>query len=198
MVTDTPSRSASWISFSRSTSARAWRNASPTRSWRWEGPAGEPRSPPRMGWREEERLGGRRDIFTHLSFPPMRASRYSKPDLSRGPARISPAGMTGLQRALNGFDLETLDHVALLHVLIVGEGHAAFLAALNLFHFILEALERGQIAFVNHDIVADQAHLGPAAHDALGDAATGHLADLGDVEHFQDLGKVAGCRVTEG
>ena len=80
------------------------------------------------------------------------------------------------------------DDVALLHVLVVGEGHAAFLAGLHLAHFVLEALQGGKFAFVDHDIVADQAHLGAAAHDAFGDAAARDLADLGDVEHFQDFG----------
>src|SRR6185437_13151269 len=91
------------------------------------------------------------------------------------------------QRALDGFDLETLDDVALLHVLIVGEGHAAFLADLDLAHFVLEALERRQVAFMDHDIVADQANLRATAHQAFGDLAARHLADLGDREDFQDF-----------
>src|ERR1700744_354803 len=91
------------------------------------------------------------------------------------------------QRALDGFDLETLDNVALLHVLIIGESHAAFLADLNLAHFVLEALERRQIAFVNDDIVADQANLRATTHQAFGDLAARHLADLADGEDFQDF-----------
>ena len=43
-------------------------------------------------------------------------------------------------------------------------------------------------AFVDHDVVAQQPHLGPAAHDAFGHAAAGDLADPGDVEHLADLG----------
>src|SRR3954470_16133918 len=97
-------------------------------------------------------------------------------------------GWVALQRTLNGFDVETFDDVTLLHVLVIGEGHAAFLAGLHLAHFILEALEGGEFAFMDHDIVADQPYLGTAAHDAFGDLAACNLADLGDVEHFQDLG----------
>src|SRR6185437_1492312 len=59
---------------------------------------------------------------------------------------------------------------------------------LDFAHLVLEALERGKLAFVDHDVVAHQAHARTTANDALGDAATGDLADLGDVEHFQDLG----------
>src|SRR6185437_12620405 len=59
---------------------------------------------------------------------------------------------------------------------------------LDFAYLVLEALERGKLAFVDHDVVAHQAHARTTANDALGDAATGDLADLGDVEHFQDLG----------
>src|SRR5271154_6842679 len=83
------------------------------------------------------------------------------------------------QRALDGFDLETLDHIALLHVLVIGEGHAAFLTVLDFAHFILEALEGRKFAFMDHHIVADQPHLGAAAHTAFGDAAARDLAHLG-------------------
>ena len=41
---------------------------------------------------------------------------------------------------------------------------------------------------MHDDVVADQAHIGAAFHGAVGDAATRDLADLGDVEHFQDQG----------
>ena len=41
---------------------------------------------------------------------------------------------------------------------------------------------------MDHDIVADEAHLGAAAHQTFRHAATGHLADLGDREHFQHFG----------
>src|SRR6187431_2809875 len=65
-------------------------------------------------------------------------------------AMLHPKPTRGLKRALNGFDVETFNDVALLHVLIIGEGHAAFLADLHFLHFILEALEGGEFAFVDH------------------------------------------------
>ena len=52
---------------------------------------------------------------------------------------------------------------------------------------VLEALERRQLAFVDHDVVADQAHARAALDLAVGDAAAGDLADLGDVEDLEDL-----------
>jgi hypothetical protein len=55
-------------------------------------------------------------------------------------------------------------------------------------HFVLEALERLERAFVDHHVVADQADLGAALDLAFGDTATGNLADLGDVEDLEDLG----------
>src|SRR4029077_18408979 len=92
-----------------------------------------------------------------------------------------------LKRALDGFDVEAFDDVALLHVLVVGERHAALLAGLHLAHLVLETLERRKLAFVDHDIVADEAHPRAAAHDTVGDAAAGNLADLGDREDLEDL-----------
>ena len=41
---------------------------------------------------------------------------------------------------------------------------------------------------MDHHVVADQTHLGAALHIAFGDLTTRHLADLGDVEHLEDLG----------
>src|SRR4029077_12320464 len=47
-----------------------------------------------------------------------------------------------LQRALDRLYAIALDHVADTHVAVVLEGHAAFLAGLHFFHFILEAFQR--------------------------------------------------------
>ena len=52
---------------------------------------------------------------------------------------------------------------------------------------VLEALELRELAFVDHDVVADQAHIGAALDHAVGDAAAGDLADLGDLEDLEDL-----------
>ena len=54
--------------------------------------------------------------------------------------------------------------------------------------FVLEALQRRELAFVDDHVVAQQADAGAALDGAFGDAAAGDLADLGDVEDFADLG----------
>ena len=80
-----------------------------------------------------------------------------------------------------------LDHVALAHVLIVLERHAAFLTGNDFTRIVLEALELRQLAFMNNDVVADETHVGATFDLAVGDAAAGNLADLRDVEDLEDL-----------
>src|SRR6478609_4269918 len=92
-----------------------------------------------------------------------------------------------LQRALDRLYTITLDNVADTHVAVILERHAAFLAGLHFLHFVLEALQRRQLALMHDDVVANEADIGAALHGSVGDAATGDLADLGNVEHFQDL-----------
>src|SRR5437764_6911447 len=98
-------------------------------------------------------------------------------------AYLSVYGATmRLQRALDGLDPVALDHVAGLHVLIILKGHAAFLAGGYLARIVLEALELAELAFVHHHAVADEPHIGAALHRAVGHAAAGDVADLGDFE----------------
>jgi hypothetical protein len=85
-------------------------------------------------------------------------------------------------------DPETLDDIASANVFVVLEGHAAFLPGIDFGDLVLEALQSLELAFVNDNAVADEANARATLDLALGDAATGHLADLGDVEHLQDLG----------
>src|SRR5690606_37167076 len=92
-----------------------------------------------------------------------------------------------LQSPRHGFDAEALYQIALPNVLIIFEGHAAFLSGENFLHLVLETLEGRKLAFVDHYIVPDQAHIGAAFHTALRDTAARHFADLGDVEHLQDF-----------
>src|SRR5262245_57820417 len=92
------------------------------------------------------------------------------------------------QRALHLLNAEAFDDIADAHVLVVLERHAAFLADLPFAHVVLEALERRERAFVHDDIVADEPDFGAALHRAFGDLAPGNLADLGDVEDFQNAG----------
>lgn len=56
--------------------------------------------------------------------------------------RLSQPTAKALQLARHVLDAEALDLVVLADVLIVLEGHAAFLAGLHLGNLILEALER--------------------------------------------------------
>src|SRR5262245_204312 len=99
------------------------------------------------------------------------------------------AGMTGLlERALDLLDLEALDHIALPHVLIAFEGHAAFLARHHLAHFVLEAFERGKLALMHDDVVADQPDLRATLDFALGHAAARDFAHFRDGKHFEDFG----------
>src|SRR5579872_479862 len=93
-----------------------------------------------------------------------------------------------LEGAGDLFDLEALDNVVFLDVLVVLEGHAAFGAFAHFADLVLEALQGFQAAFVDDDVVAQQPHLGAAPHQAFGDHAAGHLADLADIENFANLG----------
>src|SRR5690606_21500676 len=99
--------------------------------------------------------------------------------------------LAALQRALDAFDAETFDDIADAHVLVLLEGHAAFLTGRHFLDLVLEALERRELALVDHHVVADQANAGTALDQALGDPAAGDLADLGDVEDLEDLGVAA-------
>ena len=101
------------------------------------------------------------------------------------------------QRAADFLDVVALDDVADAHVLVVLEGHAAFLAGLHLRDLVLEALERRELALVHDDIVADEPHMRAALHDAVGDPAARDVADLGDVEDLEDL-RVAEHRLAQG
>src|SRR3990172_1067795 len=100
----------------------------------------------------------------------------------RRASRLCPAIKTNLeteaflrdldsQRALNGLHAIAFDHVAGAHILIVFEGHAALLSGGDLLRVVLEPLELRQLAFVNDDVVADQADIRATLDIAFGDAA---------------------------
>ena len=74
-----------------------------------------------------------------------------------------------LQLALDMLDAEALDLVTLADVLIILERHAAFLTARHFGNFVLEALEGGQLAFMDNHIVAQQANAGTTLDLAFGD-----------------------------
>src|SRR5271155_434870 len=66
-------------------------------------------------------------------------------------ARLGLAKSSDLQRALDSLHAITLDDVAGTHVAVILERHAAFLARRHFLHFILEALQRRQLALMHHD-----------------------------------------------
>src|SRR5690349_6160871 len=93
-----------------------------------------------------------------------------------------------LQRPGDLLDAEAFNDVAGPDVFVVLESHAAFLAGWDFLDLVLEALERFELAFMDDDVVAQQAHAGAALDDAFGDLAARDLADLGDLEDFLDRG----------
>src|SRR6516162_642563 len=92
------------------------------------------------------------------------------------------------QRALHRLHPVAFDDVADLHVLVVLEGHPAFLAGDDFARVVLEALELGELALVHDDAIANETHIGAAFDHAIGDAATRYVADLGNLENLQDGG----------
>src|SRR5699024_3343660 len=88
----------------------------------------------------------------------------------------------------NLFHQEGLDHVAHFDVLELLEGDAALVALGDLLHAVLEALEGGDGAVVDDDVVPQQAHLGAPLDLALGDVAACHHAHAGDAEDVAHLG----------
>src|SRR5271157_4842479 len=92
-----------------------------------------------------------------------------------------------LKRPRLDMGAEALDDVALLHVVVILEAHAAFLTSNHLTDLVLEALERRKLTFVDHHVVANETHVRPALDLAICDAAARDLPDLRDVEHFEDL-----------
>src|SRR6056297_1290693 len=103
------------------------------------------------------------------------------------PGALRSSSRIGSERALDLLRREDLDHVALADVLVVLEGHAAFLSGPDLLHLVLEALESLELSFVDHDVVAQQTDPGVAPGHALGDLAARDLADARDLEDLLDL-----------
>ena len=86
------------------------------------------------------------------------------------------------------FGYEGFDYVADFNVAVVGDGDAAFHAGADFGGIVFEAAERGDFAFEDDDIVAEEADFGVALDVAVGDAAAGDGADLGDAESFEYVG----------
>src|SRR5690349_18435187 len=106
--------------------------------------------------------------------------RFAHPSSAPSPTRGEGGAVALLQRARDLLESVALDDLALPHVLVLLEGHAAFLSGRDLAHLVLEALEGRELAFVDDDVVADQAHACAALDLALRHAAASHTADLRD------------------
>src|SRR5262245_22401870 len=110
--------------------------------------------------------------------------------MEKGPARSRADPLKRqkrLERPGDALDVEAFDDVAGADILVVGKGHTAFLTRRHLAHLVLEAFQGRERTLVDDDVVANEPDLGTALDFALGHAATGDLADLGNVEHLQDL-----------
>src|SRR5262249_37531169 len=92
-------------------------------------------------------------------------ARWKKQDVD---GRDKSSAMTWLERPLHRLDAVALDDVADLHVLVVLEGHAAFLAGGHLARVVLEALELRKLALVHHHVVANEPHVGATLDHAVG------------------------------
>ena len=79
---------------------------------------------------------------------------------------------------------EGLDLVALLHVVEVGDCHAALHAVGDFARIVLEALERCELALEDLLAATHHAHFCVATNGSVGHAATGDGAHLGDAEDF--------------
>src|SRR5947199_9877390 len=91
-----------------------------------------------------------------------------------------------LQRALHRLHPVALNNVADLHILVMLEGHAAFLSGHYLARIVLEALELGKLSLVHDDAVADETHIGSPLDHSVGNAAARNITDLGYLENIQN------------
>ena len=90
-------------------------------------------------------------------------------------------------------DAEAFDDIACADVFVVLEGHTAFLTDRHFGDFVLEALERLELAFVDDVKAAMSGLLKPERRETF----IGY-AQILEVFQITKVGKVAGCRVTEG
>src|SRR5687767_13553549 len=88
---------------------------------------------------------------------------------------------------LDLFDVEGLDDVLLLHVAVALEGDTALHVLGDFLDVVLEALERVELAFPHHRVVAEEAGVARANDLALDDVRAGD-DDAADLEDRADLG----------
>src|SRR6516225_7769357 len=135
MVTRWPSSTGSCTSPRVSISESAWRTNSPTRSCRWEAPACS-----RVVLRFVMGLCERIPIYS-IGYARGAAEASTRALMTRRSLGRQRFGKTCSQAALDRLDPVAFDDVADLHVLVVFEGHAAFLSGHHLAGVVLEALE---------------------------------------------------------
>src|SRR5207244_4107289 len=100
---------------------------------------------------------------------------------------LLPGGRACLRGPGDLATLEGLDLVAVLDVVVVLDQHAALEPRRDLAHVLLEALERGDGPLVHDGAVPDQADVGRAPDDAVGDVAAGDRAEPAGAERGSDL-----------
>src|SRR5438270_7541472 len=83
-----------------------------------------------------------------------------------------------LQRPRDFLDFEEFELVAFLDVVVALELDAALEAFLDFAHVVLQALERFDLARVDHHVVAQQPEMRAAGDQAGRDHAAGDRADL--------------------
>ena len=95
-------------------------------------------------------------------------------------------------------DLVGLDEVALLDVLVVLDADAALETVPHLGDVVLEPPQRGDLAVVDDDAVAEQASLGVAADHAARHVGAGDHAETWNPEGLADLGLAETSRAPPG
>src|SRR5579863_7454635 len=118
-----------------------------------------------------------------------RAQKQGAEGRKRPPRPFSVA--PELQRTRDFGDFEDFELVAFDDVVEVLDRHTALEALTHFLDVVLEALERIELARVNHDVVAQHAHRRRALDEAIRDHTAGHCTDLRyleDLTHFDHTG----------
>ena len=76
------------------------------------------------------------------------------PRFDRGGLIFSMQSGALVERSSNHFDFEALNFIAFANIFILLEGHSAFHAIGDLWHFVFEAFQGLQHAFMVNDIVS--------------------------------------------
>src|SRR5690606_18905281 len=108
-------------------------------------------------------------------------------------SRLVSSHDAGSEGACDFADLEDFELIAHLDIVVATQGDTAAETGTDFLDVLLEAATALQHARPDDHVVAQQAHLGIATHDSIGDHATGNLADardavdLADFDHADDF-----------